>query len=192
MMENEKNINPEHEQIIRMAAEVGANTAMKYIEQNRKKQVKSRQDRRLRNTKLLLKNYNLLKNHINKSIFSIKQVAKSENAIDVLDTLDDCDSNTYINSIKRSVARTYIIIAHIDEMLELYKYYCLQSGNIEDERRLRILHAYFFYKRKIEEILEEEKIDERTFYRDIRKVCSKLSSLIFGIDGLDDVAKNCQ
>ena len=75
-------------------------------------------------------------------------------------------------------------MAHIDQMLKLYKIYCENSGKVEDERRYRIIQAVYFDRQKIADLCESEGIDESTYYRDIREACSKLSALIFGIDGI--------
>lgn len=48
------------EQIVKLAAEAAVNAAMNYIAQQNVKE-KSRHDKRLRNTKLFLKHYPLLK-----------------------------------------------------------------------------------------------------------------------------------
>jgi hypothetical protein len=100
------------------------------------------------------------------------------------DYLDHFNSDIYIESIKKSITRTYIILAHIDQMLKLYKIYYETSGKAEDERRYRILQAVYLDGEKITEICEIEGIDESTYYRDIREACGKLSALIFGIDGI--------
>ncbi|AJQ27519.1 hypothetical protein JBW_02169 [Pelosinus fermentans JBW45] len=51
------------EQIIKLAAEAAVSAAMNYLAQQRLKEKKSRHDKRLRNTKLLLDNYSLLQDH---------------------------------------------------------------------------------------------------------------------------------
>ena len=47
------------EQIIKLAAEAAVSAAMNYLAQQNQKEKKSRHDKRLRNTKLLLKHYPL-------------------------------------------------------------------------------------------------------------------------------------
>lgn len=61
-----------HEQlkdIYEKAAAIGANEALKTFERERKKERSGREDRRLRNTKLLLRNYHMLKEHAENSVF---------------------------------------------------------------------------------------------------------------------------
>jgi len=47
------------EQIVKLAAEAAVSAAMNYLAQQSQKEKKSRHDKRLRNTKLLLKHYPL-------------------------------------------------------------------------------------------------------------------------------------
>lgn len=83
------------------------------IRTEREKERKSRQDRRLHNTRLLLKNYRLLKEHTKGAIFNASQA--KERAVDILDGLNDyeMDDGLYIESIKKSQQRTLIILAHL-------------------------------------------------------------------------------
>jgi hypothetical protein len=173
--------------ITRMAIQ----TFMEYNEKQRVKQIKARHDKRLWNTRLLLRNYQLLKEHTEKAVCSSEPSEIKKSAIDILDEIDDFDKTTYINSIKQSVAKTKIVLAHIDEMMKIYKICCETSDRDEDIRRYRIVgYTYFNDPRlKIAEICSLEGIDVSTFYRDSRESCEKLSALIFGIDGLSGMRK---
>ena len=119
---------------IQRGIDTGTKAAMEYIMEEKKTQQKGRYDRRLRNTRLLLKNYRTLKQHAQGAVFNAKKA--KENAVDILDGLDSFqfDDNLYIESIKRSQQRTIIIMRHIDEMLKYYRIACEQSGR-EDEMR---------------------------------------------------------
>lgn len=72
---------------IEKGIEVGVRAAMDYITEEKEKARKSRYDRRLHNTRLLLKNYRSFKKHAEGAIYNAKQV--KESAIDILDGLDD-------------------------------------------------------------------------------------------------------
>lgn len=169
--------------------EIAVKAAAEYLEKRRQKEVKSRHDKRLRNTRLLLKNYNLFKEHCQKSVYNVQQAATAENAIDILDDLENYDRTTYIQSIKKSVTRTGIILTHIDTMLNLYRVYCESSPKEEDARRYRILKAHYLDGYKISAIVENENIDERTYYRDMKDACDKISALVFGIDGISEMSE---
>ena len=165
--------------------EIAVAAALEWQKKQQQKQNKFRHDKRLRNTRLLLKHYPLLKEHCENSVYAETEQA---NAIDILDDIDGFDGNTYIESIRRSVTRTNIIIRHIDTMLQIYEIYCQKSRAPEDMRRFRILKAKYFDHIDMSVILKNEGIEERTYYRDMRDAVSKLGSLIFGIDSLLDVS----
>ena len=145
--------------------------------------VKSRNDRRLRNTRLLLEHYNHLKDHIDKAIYKC-------GAIDFLDDIDNLDEVIYINSIKNSVTRTNTIMSHVRAMLEIYQIYCEKNGDIE-KRRNRVLRQYYFDNMKLGDIAMTEDVDERTCLRDLRAAEDRLSALIFGIDSIHEMSESC-
>jgi hypothetical protein len=168
--------------------DIAVKAALDWHKEQQHKQQKSRHDRRLRNTRLLLRNYQLLKEHCLKAVY--EQVEEKENAIDILDELDKHDTSTYIQSIKQSTIRTKIILQHIDTMLNFYHIYCQKSNKEEDSRRYRVITSYYFNHMRPDDIMQREMIEKRTYYRDVRDAIDKLSALIFGVDGLlDDVTQ---
>ena len=167
--------------------EAGLKSALEYMEKERKEQRKGRYDRRLRNTRLLLKNYRTFKDHVAGAVFNTKQIR--ENAIDILDGLDDTyfsDDSLYIESIKKSQQRTMIILKHIDQMLRYYQIDSERSDKEEEMRRYRIIMATYIddERRSAEEIAYLENVEKRTVYKDITAAIKPLSALIFGIDSL--------
>lgn len=176
-------------EIIRLAAEAGAKAALEAFEKEKSKIIKGRHDRRLRNTKLLLRNYRTLKAHCENAIFERSEIiVDNMNALDILDSLDDFLSSEtlYIESIKRTNERTAIILTHIDEMMKIFEILCYQSSVSEDQRRYRAINSLYIREpaKTVEEIVEDEFVDQRTIYRDINIACEKLSALLFGVDGL--------
>ena len=125
--------------------EIGIRAAMDYLAEEKEKARKSRYDRRLRNTRLLLKNYRSFKRHAQGAIFNAKQA--KENAIDILDGLDDgmLNDNLYVEGIKKSQQRTIIILNHVEEMLRYYRIACEQSGKDEELRRYRVILSSSMY-----------------------------------------------
>lgn len=153
-------------------------------EQERSK--KLRYDKRLRNTKLLLKNYRELVSHSENAIYEASQV-EDEDLFDILEMMSGAnDSQYYVESIKTSAARTSLIIEHVREMLALYEVYCDRSQKPEDKRRFRTIHALYIQDepKTYEQIAEEENVETRTVYRDVDAAVEKLTFLIFGIDGM--------
>ncbi|MBU2703896.1 hypothetical protein Ga0466249_005046 [Sporomusaceae bacterium BoRhaA] len=181
-------------EIIQIASEAAVKAAFEYQEKQNQKKSKSRHDKRLRNTKLLLKNYRLLKDHCENAVFDKKELIEISGVkiVDLLDSLDGYERSDYIESIKKSVSKTQVILAHIDAMMKIYRIYCEESDKPEDLRRYRIISSTYLENTKPDDICREEGIDQRTYYRDSRDGVEKLSSLIFGIDGLSDVSKRCQ
>ena len=111
---------------VEQGIQMGIKAAMDYLAEEREKSRKSRYDRRLHNTRLLLKNYRLFKKHAEGAIYNAKQVRES--AIDILDGLDDTmlNDNAYVEGIKKSQQRTIVILHHIEEMLNFYRISCEQ------------------------------------------------------------------
>ncbi|MCC8136203.1 MAG: hypothetical protein LIO40_05995 [Ruminococcus sp.] len=171
---------------IEKGIEVGIKAAMDYIAEERERVRKSRYDRRLHNTRLLLKNYRQFRRHAKGAIYNARQVR--ENAIDILDGLDDVmfDNGSYVEGIKSSQQRTIIILHHIEEMLRFYKISCEQSGKPEEMRRYRTIMAMYIddEKKTAREIAEMENVEDRTVYKDITAAIKPISALIFGIDSL--------
>ena len=174
------------DEAIHIGVEAGTAAAEKRLEEGKKEQAKGRYSRRLHNTRLLLANYRNLKEHVSGAVFNGRKA--KESALDILDGLDsfEYEDNYYIGSIKQSQQRTLIILTHIDEMLNLYRISCEQSGKAEEMRRYRILHAAYIApeKKSAEEIARENCVEKRTYYSDLGKAVKPLSALIFGIDGI--------
>lgn len=176
-------------ELTQAAAEAGARKA---LEEQKKSQIQARKEwhnKRLYNTKLLLKNYRMLNEHINSAIFEQEHIDEytQESAQDILELMWQAnDSDVIVESIKKSVARTKIIMAHVNTMLELYETFCEKSSKEEDWRRWRVTKSMYISPviMSAEEIAQEEHIDKRTVYRDIDASVERISALIFGINGL--------
>lgn len=176
-------------EIIRLASEAGAKAALATLESEKKRSVKEWHDKRLFNTKLLLKNYRMLNEHINSAVFEQSKIDEymKESAQDILELMwESNDSSVVVNSIKQSVERTRIIMSHVNMMLDLYETFCMKSSKEEDCRRWRVTKAMYISPviTTAEEIAKEEHIEKRTVYRDIDASVERISALIFGINGL--------
>lgn len=176
-MGEQARIDPETAEVITKAA---VQTVMTYLETERVKQQKAKRDRRLRNTKLLLRNYRSFKLHC-------ADVEADLDRLEDPDGLEELDTEEFaVAAIKRSKERTLAMVRYIDHMLEVYRIICERSGKHEDLRRFKTIHAMYIEepKKTAEEIAECHQLDIRTVYRDIGDACKSLSSLIFGIDGV--------
>jgi len=178
-----------HEQlkdIYENAAAIGAKEALKMFGQEQKKEQGKRADRRLRNTKLLLRNYHMLKEHAVNSVFGRTQM--EESAIDILESMMSMyDNEVIIESIKRSATRTAVIVSHIEIMFGLYEAYCGNAPNQEIEmRRYEVVWDMYMADNTLsaKEIADKQNISTRNVYEDIKVATERLSALIFGVDGL--------
>lgn len=190
-MNNEKEVlitltKEQIKEIYERAAEIGAKEALKIFEQKQKKEQGKRADRRLRNTKLLLRNYHMLKEHAENSVFGRTQM--EESAIDILESMMSVyDNEVIIESIKRSATRTAIIVSHIEVMFGLYRSYCEHTSNREiDIRRYEVIWDMYMSDKvlSVKEIAKKQNISTRNVYEDIKVATERLSALIFGVDGL--------
>ena len=179
-----------HEQlkdIYEKAAAIGAKEALKTFEQERKKEYKGRSDRRLRNTRLLLRNYHMLKKHAEKSVFGRTQM--EETALDILESMMSMyDNEVIIESIKRSATRTAVIVSHIDTMFGLYEAYCDKSPTRDiDMRRYEVLWDMYMAEPtlSVKEIAYKKNMSKENVYADIRVAIERMTALIFGVDGLN-------
>lgn len=173
--------------IYEKAAAIGANEALKTFKQEQKKEYSRRADRRLWNTKLLLRNYRMLKEHAENSVFGRTQM--EESALDILESMMSIyDNEIIIESIKRSATRTAVIVSHIETMFGLYAAYCDKSPNRDIEmRRYEVLWDMYMVENtlSVKEVAAKQHVSKDTVYTDIKMATEKLTALIFGVDGLN-------
>ena len=178
-----------HEQLQRIyeqAAAIGAKEALKVFEQERKKEYNKRADKRLRNTKLLLRNYHMLKQHAENSVFGRTQM--EESALDVLESMMSMyNDEVIIQSIKNSATRTAIIVSHIETMFGLYRSYCENSTSREiDMRRYEVVWDMYMADKtmSVKEVASKQNMSKENVYVDVKVATERLTALIFGVDGL--------
>lgn len=180
----EKNISYED------AVKIGIREGIKYIKDQEYRKTTKRYDRRLRNTRLLLKHYRTLKAH-NKIADSSTNKIYEDNAVDVLDDIEAIDDEEqYVQALSRTKIRTLIIVGHINKAMKYYEAICKSEGNIQ-ERRYRII-KYMYIDPKAddnvpnyEEAAEHFNLNIKTVGRDVRLAIEDLSILFFGIDGIN-------
>ncbi|WP_244943841.1 hypothetical protein [Siminovitchia fortis] len=161
-------------------AKAAANAAIEAYENHKNQQEKKKHDRRLRNIKLLLRNYRSFKKHC-------EDVRLEINILDEKLELEYLDSNEFkIESIKRSKEKTLAMVRYIDKVLTVYKVMCEQSGDPEEIRRYQTIHQFYISDGKMtaDEIAAWHTVAKRTVYRDIEKACKALAVLMFGVDGV--------
>lgn len=172
------------------AVKIGIREGIKYIKEQEYHKTTKRYDRRLRNTRLLLKHYRTLIAH-DKITENTSSEIYEENAIDVLDDIESIDDEEqYVQAISRTKIRTKIIIGHINKALKYYKAICKAEDKTK-KRRYDIIEYAYIEPRKdnivpmYEEIADHFNLNVRTVGRDVRLAIADLSILFFGIDGIN-------
>lgn len=182
----------ELDRLMGLAAETGANAAMKRFEELREQDAVELYDNRLRNTKTLLRNYRLFRAHVSSAVYEAK-IEAAENPLAILRDLmtPGRTENMVVESIKRSTTRTAIIVQHIDRMLDCFEAVCLKEGGADAQRRLRVIQGLYISedKKTVAELAEAENVVERTIYKDVDAACEILAPLMFGIDAVKTPGK---
>jgi hypothetical protein len=171
--------------IARVAAEVGSKTALEVYIKQKEKEKRARVDRRLRDTKRLMRSYREIKIHAGDAIASLKEVETEDFKFfqDIMEERDKID----VEAIVRSKARSAIMLTHIDAMLQAYQIICYNSKKPEEQRRYRVLESMYLIDEPlpVKDIAERENIDARTVYKDLDAACEKMSALLFGIQWIE-------
>lgn len=171
------------------AVKIGIREGIKYIKEQEYHKTTKRYDRRLRNTRLLLKHYRNLKAHNSIAENTTVRVC-NENAIDVLDDIESiADEEQYVQALSRTKIRTLIIVGHINKAMLYYRAICKAEDKLK-ERRYNIISYMYLEPSEddvvpsYEEAAEHFGLNVKTIGRDIRLAIEDLSILFFGIDGI--------
>lgn len=139
-----------------------------------------RADRRLFNTRILLKNYRHLKVYCNEMKESM-DVAEDEKG----EIITEDKEFLTLESIKKSEARTLAMMRFIDSMISVYEKDCKHLGDEAVRRYETLLHFYINDEKKTyAEIATLHNVHERTAQRDLKEAVHAMSVLFFGTDGL--------
>lgn len=172
----------QYREIIGMASHVAIEQYQKVVEQAKQ----NARDKRLHNTKLLMEKYRSFVIHSKTAVHEVVQV-KDDFDLDELLEIMGCGTGNKelaVVSVRESVARTRILVHHIDRMLDYFKYRCDHSSKPEDARRYRIIYYSYLTEeakqKTFQELAEDENVDVSTIYRDHKAALRQLSALIFG------------
>lgn len=186
---NDLKLTPELEAIVRLASETAVESYRKELERQQEQDGKARRERRHRvvnSAKMLLKNYRRFKKMTVSSVYG-KDTSTNETLVELLELMQGIyrSGELEVVSIKDRVARTELMIEHIDAMLEVYKKDCNRSP--EGQRRYRVIYWMYLSEdesKTAEDIAEMENVVVRTVFRDIKTAYEELAVLFFGIDGV--------
>ncbi|WP_054859122.1 hypothetical protein [Gracilibacillus sp. JCM 18860] len=162
------------EKQLRLITEVASQEAIKAFREDESKRQKEKHDRRLRNIRLLLKNYRALVLHAEKLKKEIDDF--EETSIHRLDVYTI--SLESIESIMKSQKKTIAIIEFINDKIEAYKRSC-SSGEL---KYFRVLEMKYISPKKYtnQEIADRENVDRTTVGRYLDKAVNDLLVIIFG------------
>lgn len=186
---NARQLTPELEAIVRLASETAVESYRKELERQQEQDGKARRERHHRvvnSAKMLLKNYRRFKKMTVSSVYG-KDTSTNETLVELLKLMQGIyrSGELEVVSIKDRVARTELMIEHIDAMLEVYKKDCNRSP--EGQRRYRVIYWMYLSEdesKTAEDIAEMENVVVRTVFRDIKTAYEELAVLFFGIDGV--------
>lgn len=162
------------EQMINYIVKLAVDSAINYLEDEKERA----RDRRLRNTKLLLKNYKNLKKHAASIRLEIDE-------LDELLLLDALETDEFaVESIKRSKKRTLVIIKFIDKMLELYQSLCTDE---KECMKYEILYSIYIAEERasIKALADRYGVTTRQIYKILKNSVNEISILLFGIDTIN-------
>ena len=138
---------------------------------------------RFHNTELLLKNYLGLVEHFKNSI------EKASDIMDVDDLVDIGADDIIIQSIRRSRARSIVMISQLETCLEILR--IRMASKIQDEKyeviKLLYLNPELINKPwadRIQIVTTKIQCSEASVHRWKNDMISELSVLLFGVDGL--------
>lgn len=186
---NDLKLTLELEAIVRLASETAVESYRKELERQQEQDGKARRERHHRvvnSAKMLLKNYRRFKKMTVSSVYG-KDTSTNETLVELLELMQGIyrSGELEVVSIKDRVARTELMIEHIDAMLEVYKKDCNRSP--EGQRRYRVIYWMYLSEdesKTAEDIAEMENVVVRTVFRDIKTAYEELAVLFFGIDGV--------
>lgn len=173
-------------EVYETVAKIGAEKALDTFNKERAEERKHRRKRKLRNTELLLRNYHMLKENAENSVFGRSQM--EESAADILEEMMSLyNDEVIVESIKNSATRTAIIMSHVDTMISLYHTYCERAENSDIEmRRYDVLWDRYLADEplNVESISKKHHMTKQNVYADLKIATERLTALIFGVDGL--------
>jgi hypothetical protein len=171
------NISDKQLMVISQAA---AQAAFEHLEKEKEKQEKIKHDRRLRNVKLLLRNYRTFAVHT-------ADIKLEINELNAKLDLDELDTDEFaIRSIMKSKELTLAMVKYINKSIEIYRLICEKSDNPEDKRRYQIIYDLYISedKKTAKQLAERHFVNPRTVYKDVDSGCETLVVLMFGVNGI--------
>lgn len=173
------------DEMMKSAAEAGAVAAMQYLKKENEERKAKYKKTLFANTKVLISNYKDFKAFIKGAIFDINTMdeALDSGAFELLESLGT--KALTVESIKSSVAKTSLIMIHVDAALSKFKDMCEKAGEVEKRRYDEMYDVYLSDEAlSISKCIRKYFIGRATFSDDMKWCYEKLGILIFGVNGI--------
>lgn len=153
-------------------------TVIQTWEKEQTKAKNEKKDWRLRNTRLLLKNYRMLEEHCRG--VKVELEAYEEIVYD--------PEELELHTLMKYKAKTAKMLLYFDEMFKAYGNYCNRAGEAT-RRRFQVVDRLYVSNNEMgaEQVAEYFNINTRTVYKDADKAIEELSVFLFGIDSIYDL-----
>lgn len=173
------------EDMLKTASLAGIDAYKKEHQESTKKRV----SRLLYRTKTLLEKYTELNAYANNSVYTLEKAEEVNEGIadlEVLTKFGIFDDDKTLHNLKRSVVTVNMVMAHVNNMLEIYRQSCESSASKVKQRQYRVIYNMYLSESKLttKEIADLEREDVRTIQNDAKAAREDLTALIFGLDGI--------
>lgn len=148
------------------------------VRDERHKQFLHEQTWRVKNTRLLLKNYDILKEHTLEITTDIDSYLK--------DVFNQDDLK--LRSLTGYKARTRKMMEYTDLMLSAYERYAKKRDDAAKRRYFTLVHMFIYPKKwTFMEVADYFNVTERTVQRDQKEAIQEFSVFMFGIVSLEEM-----
>lgn len=180
MIENQETHVLSQEEIISLASR----TAIKVFNEQVEKASVNRNKRMRYNTKLLLREYDRLHEHIDNAVVSI--VDMNPNGLQtVLSDTFDRRGHIKVEAIKRSKEKTIVMLAHVNTMLAAYRQSCESKG----DKAFEVIWRFYAKKESMEKIAGGLYMSSRNAERLASRGITELSILLWGVNNMSEFVR---
>ncbi len=132
-------------------------------------------DKRLHNTRLLMRNYNNLKEHINSKDDKVEIIVNIDNEVDFK------SDYVWLESVVRSKTRTVKMMKYVDDKL---KYLEKKYKEKQEYEKYNAFYLFYIDEMTNEDIQEKLSCGKNTVKRWRDSIINELSVLLWGIDAI--------
>lgn len=160
------------QKLVEEVTRIATQQAIEVFNSQKEQELQREKDKRLHNTKLLLKHYHTFRKYVE----DVSVETEPETPIQKL-ILNEKD---IVESVRVTTERTVEMVKHLDRAMDALAYICKREGS----KHYEILYKRFIECVQISTIADEYEINNRTVYKLIDAAAERLSTLLFGVYGL--------